>query len=195
MVLWMKLNLALHYNKRRLANNDTGEPSNRIGNFLNSIKKGSVKFRKILTQKSIVQCDPAASQSVTTFCRNANSAIPEGLILRSTLGTWNMNFLTNELREFIYLGRNNFLRVGAIAAHIRENVDSRCTLCRIVNADTIHRETFTHLFYMCPVTKLLLRGLTRTVGLSFTPETPDFTDMYWFGKKNDKFNLSIFLTF
>jgi hypothetical protein len=48
---------------------------------------------------------------------------------------------------------------------------------------------------MCPVTKLLLRGLTRTVGLSLTLETPGFTDMYWFGKKNDKFNLSIFLTF
>jgi hypothetical protein len=48
---------------------------------------------------------------------------------------------------------------------------------------------------MCPVTKLLLRGLTRTVGLSFTPDTPGFTEMYWFGKKNDKFNLSIFLTF
>jgi hypothetical protein len=106
-----------------------------------------------------------------------------------------MNFLTNDLREFIYLGRNNFLRVGAVAAHIRENVDNRCTLCHIVNADTIHRETFTHLFYMCPVTKLLLRGLTRTVGLSLTLDTPGFIDMYWFGKKNDKFSLSIFLIF
>jgi hypothetical protein len=117
LVLWMKLNLALHYNKRRLANTDNGEPSNPIGNFLKSIKKGLVKFRKILTQKSIIQWDPAASQSVTTFCQNANTAIPDGLILRSTLGIWNMNFLTNDLREFIYLGRNNFLRVGAIAAH------------------------------------------------------------------------------
>jgi hypothetical protein len=106
-----------------------------------------------------------------------------------------MNFLTNDLREFIYLGRNNSLRVGAVAAHIRENIDNRCTFCRIVNADTVHRETFTHLFYMCPVTKLLLRGLTRTIGLSLTLDHPGFIDMYWFGKKNDKFFLSIFLIF
>jgi hypothetical protein len=82
MVLWMKLNLALHYNKRRLASAENDEPSNLIGNFLKSIKKGLVKFRKILTQQSIIQWDPATSQSVTTFCRNANMAIPDGLLLR-----------------------------------------------------------------------------------------------------------------
>ncbi len=106
-----------------------------------------------------------------------------------------MSFLNNDLREFIFLERNNFLRVGAIAIHIWNNIDERCTFCRILNPNTNNRETFNHLFGVCPITINLLRGLTRTVGLLYSKETEGFNFMYWHGIKNGKFNLGLLLIF
>ncbi len=194
-VLWMKLSLTLNYNKRQLTS-DTASPASRtVENLLDSIKKGSVKFRKIMLAQSIKLWDPTRSQPVATFYRNISLDIPDKKNLLATLGAWNLSFLTNDNREFMYLERNNFLRVGAIAIHIWNNVDDRCTFCRILNPDTVNRETFNHIFRSCPVTNNLLRGLTRTLGLLYTADMEGFASMYWLGIKNGKFHLDLFLIF
>jgi hypothetical protein len=145
--------------------------------------------------KSINLSDPTRSQSVVTFNRNVSLDIPDKVNLLPMLGAWNLSFLSNDHREFIFLERNNLLRVGAVAVHIWNNVNDRCTFCRILNPDTVNRETFNHLFKLCPVTTNLLRGLTRTVGLRYNLDMEGFNSMYWNGIQNGKFHLDLLLTF
>jgi hypothetical protein len=193
--LWMKLSLALNYNKRLLSSEPSSNVVRSVEHLLDSVKKGSAKFRRILLAKSINLSDPSLSQSVVTFNRNVSLDIPDKVNLLHTLGVWNLSFLSNDHREFFFLERNNLLRVGAVAIHIWNNVNDRCTFCRILNPDTVNRETFIHLFKACPVTINLLRGLTRTVGLLYNLDTEGFNSMYWNGIKNGKFHLDILLIF
>jgi hypothetical protein len=195
LALWMKLSLALNYNKRQLTTESSSNAARSVENLLDSVKKGSVKYRRIMLAQSITLCDPTRSQLVATFNRNVNVNIPEKKNLLASLGVWNISFLTNDHREFMFLERNNFLRVGAIAIHIWNNVDDRCTFCRILNPDNVNRETFNHIFRVCPVTNNLLRGLTRTVGLLYSTDTEGFISMYWHGSKNGDFHLDLFLIF
>jgi hypothetical protein len=93
----MKLSLTLNYNKRQLTSETSSPAARSVENLLDSIQKGSVKFRKIMLAQSIKLCDPTLSQPVATFNRNISLDIPDKINLLATLGAWNLSFLTNDV--------------------------------------------------------------------------------------------------
>ncbi len=48
---------------------------------------------------------------------------------------------------------------GGLPSTSKKNYTDRCTLCRIVNPNTLAWETFHHLFFLWTTTKILLRNL------------------------------------
>ncbi len=133
--------------------------------------------------------------SVTTFCRNVFLDKPSNKILESSFGFWKTSFLPNDLREFLFLERNNCIKVGARTVHYVANSTDRCSFCRAINPDTVNRETYEHLFKSCPITINVLKGLVRTTGILYGPEMNQYSEKYWFGIKDDEFNVPIFLFF
>jgi phage FluMu protein Com len=116
-------------------------------------------------------------------------------ILESVTGFWNTSFLPNDLREFLFLERNNCLKVGNRAVHYVANASDKCSFCKTINPDTANRESYVHLFKSCPITANVLRGLMRTTGISYGPDMDNYSVMYWFGMKDGEFSLPIFLIF
>jgi hypothetical protein len=107
-------------------------------------------------------------------------------------GVWNTSFLPN---EFLFLERNNCIKVGARVIHYVANASDKCYFCKAINPDTVNRETYEHLFKTCPITLNVLRGLMRTTGISYGPDMVGFFEKYWFGIKDNEFNFLIFLIF
>jgi hypothetical protein len=182
-LLWMRLQLSLINLNRDFFNPQLSWPTLPVtlDGFHDTVKRGSKKFSKIIQFRSSCTYKIDESTSVTTFCNLINVAIPSALTLCTTNGGWSFSFLQNYFREFIFLERNNFLKTGNRAANYVANLDERCTFCRIINPQTLVRENFFHLFFSCPTTRLLLRGMTRLGGLLYSPDENLFIEKYWFG--------------
>ena len=120
--------------------------------------------------------------------RKVNLETPDAEILHSTLRGWNLFFLPNDFREFIFKERNNALAVGARVAHFDADADERCTFCRILYPPIQTREDFIHLFYDCPITEMLTNNFLLRLRIDLhrngnNPD-PDFKKYYWYGTKN-----------
>ena len=71
---------------------------------------------------------------------------------------WTNNFLPIEVRLFAYQLFNNSLPVGATMGNryvINNNVDTNCPFCTVPGFNLPLRETFGHLFFECPATKIV----------------------------------------
>jgi hypothetical protein len=193
---WMRLNLTLSYNYRRysIPNTELATPKT-YSDFMTSIQKGSCKFRRVLMHSRVTEYNLRTSTVVRTFFRNIDLDTVDEVALRQIHSSWNISFLPNDLWEFIFLERTNFLKIGVRAVNYMQTASEYCSLCRIINPDTVSRETMLHLFSNCPITTALLRGLMRTLGLKFILVTTDFSSKYWLGMLMDKFEISLFLTF
>jgi hypothetical protein len=167
-------------------------------NFLLKIKRGSKKIREVLTADAINQSKPVDLLIVESFARITNTTVPDDTVLKTVLGLWNKVYFTNDFREFLFKQRNNTLGIGARVAHFDENVDDRCTFCRILYPAVQTREEFLHLFRTCPITLGLLRNTVRLWRLPITVPGPDpdpvFENLYWYGIENEenKMELSIY---
>jgi hypothetical protein len=194
-VTWMRLSMAVGFNVRKYAKPESEMDGKTFLQFLNSVKKGSRKFLTVLRSQAIQSNDIGDSVSVATFCRNVSLDKPMNKILESVTGFWNTSFLPNELREFLFLERNNCLKVGNRAVHYVANASDKCSFCKTINPETANRESYLHLFKSCPITANVLRGLMRTTGILYGPDMDNYSVMYWFGMKDGEFSLPIFLIF
>jgi hypothetical protein len=194
--VWMRLRSALAYSKIKLheQNPSIAVPMS-VQSFLDSFKRGSKKFRNILNAQSINSMEVASLVTVTSFSNITETPIPSNESLAFILGTWNISFLPNNLREFIFICRNNQIRVGARAVHFQQRTDGRCTFCRMVNPNSVTRETFHHIFFMCPIINSILRGLTNNLGAKILPEHLGFSRAFWYGDTDDKIDKSLQLFF
>jgi len=66
---------------------------------------------------------------------------------------WNVQFLSNRHRDFIYKFVNNRVSVNTRLSHFVANQSCLCTLCSKLNLNDIEDESMEHLFYSCPSTK------------------------------------------
>jgi hypothetical protein len=196
-VLWMRLQLSLLNSNRDLFNPLLSWPTLPISlsSFHDTVKRGSKKFSKIIQFKSDSTCKINESQSVATFCNLINLAVPSAETVSSVYGGWSISFLPNDFQEFIFFERNNFFKTGTRAANYVVNLDDRCSFCCIINPDTVARESFFHLFFTCPTTCLLLRGVTRLGGLLHSPDDDSFMEKYWFGSRDGKSSVSLILIY
>ncbi len=195
---WMRLNMTLSYNNRKFATLTSDRvcaPPAPLIDFYKKIKKGSKKFRIVIEQKHCRNWSLPNSVAVQTFSRNVDVVTPEINILTKPISCWNLSFLPNELREFIFLERNNFLKIGTRIIHYQQNASDLCSLCRIINPGTVNRESINHLFLQCPITLNLLRGISRSLGLIYQPLSDSYKEKYWNGITDGKFDLSLYLVF
>jgi hypothetical protein len=195
---WMRLNLTLSYNHRKfttLTSNRVCGPPVTLLDFYKKIKKGSKKFRLIIEQKNSRNWSLSNSVAVQTFFRNVDVAILEPSILSHPVSSWKLSFLPDDLREFIFLEQNNFLKVGTRIIHYQQNASDLCSLCRIINPGTVNRESINHLFLQCPITLNLLRGISRSLGLIYPPLSVSYKEKYWNGITDGKFDLALYMVF
>jgi hypothetical protein len=99
--------------------------------------------------------------------------------------------MQNHFREFIFLCRNNLLKVGARLAHFQLQVDSRCFFCRSLVNDTLVKETFNHVFFTCPVTTRMLTSILTKLEAKIDIHSENFLNAYWYGLVENKVNQSL----
>ena len=87
--------------------------------------------------------------------------------------SWNISYLENSLRTFIFKLHNNILTYNHVVAHFAENIEPYCTFCLITRNNDPERDTVLHVFYSCPITEQFnerffswIFGVNRIVGRS-----------------------------
>lgn len=107
--------------------------------------------------------------------------VPTNNILKNSIGNWNINFITNDMREFLFKLRNNQLPLNNRVHAYDPDRDFRCSFCRIIDNDTNTRENFNHLFLTCPVTNNLLKNWVRLMEPRPDINSIEFRNLYWYG--------------
>lgn len=64
--------------------------------------------------------------------------------------TWQLNFLSIELRNFGFKLFNNYLKFNSSISHFSENVSAACTFCTVSKALPAPKETISHFCLNCP---------------------------------------------
>lgn len=122
--------------------------------FLNRIKKGSGKFRKILERKHLTSYNIEKLRVVKTFFDLVDCPVPEISGIKALHGMWGIGNLPNRIRMFSFQLFNNSISVGARTAARYRNaghvIDQRCAFCVKSGRENPHREDFRHLFVDCP---------------------------------------------
>jgi hypothetical protein len=172
-VIWMRLQAAMLFAKKEYRTNENAKSSQSVTEFLTGFKKGSKKFRNAITKQKINQSNVTELRTDNTFSELTDSLVPDSETIKFYLGLWNCSFLPNDFREFIFKERNNCLRLNNRLANFRQNISYKCCFCRIINADTCTRESFSHLFLDCPVTRVALNGFLRLSGNILQGNNPE----------------------
>ena len=136
---------ALFFNKNRLKNSSPVEDS--IEDFFGSFKKGSKSCRKFLVKELGKKNDVKKFPNVLTFHTLIRLEIPDANTIGNFLSLWNLTFIPNNLRDFIFKFYNN--RTRTRTSHFGGNTRN-CTFCTILGTHT-HDESFIHLFFECEV--------------------------------------------
>ena len=139
-----------------------------IATFVNRFKKGSRSFRRVFRGKRNL----TIPNNIARFAGNTETII--GLDLSEILNTsWNISYLENSLRTFIFKLHNNILTYNHVLAHFAENIEPYCTFCLITRNNDPERDTVLHVFYSCPITEQFnerffswIFGVNRIVGRS-----------------------------
>jgi hypothetical protein len=170
-----------------------------LRSFLLRLKKGSKKIRKILDSETVNNAQPTSLRIVESFAEITSTLVPPEKTLTTVLSTWNNHYFTNDFREFLFKQRNNTLGVGARVAHFDENVDERCTFCRLLYPPTRTREDFIHLFRTCPITVGIIRNLILrsriAVPVPRADPDPDFENLFWYGLEEGETKLELVIFF
>jgi len=194
-IVWMRLQSAVLYAKNRYSDRESEKYCKSLGDFMTCFKKGSKKFRNILMEKYSNMTNPNESRTVQTFATLTDTEVPDSTTLGFNLSLWNCTFLPNDMREFLFKERNNSLPLGTRIAHFLENINEKCSFCRIINPDTHHRESFNHFFLDCPVTRANLNGFLRISGSTIQGNHPGLKNAFWYGLVNDTYYKDVALIF
>ncbi len=131
----------------------TMKKQDKIENFCMRIKKGSKKFRKILseTPEPIVSSNILRFSEITEIVINAERS-------QALNSLWNKSFFDTSMRTFIFKFYNNLLGTNSRVAHFVRNHPSTCTFCDISRNPFESQESVKHLFFECEHVERLLQG-------------------------------------
>jgi hypothetical protein len=137
--------------------------------FLSRFKKGSKPFRKILDYYDEILMSGRQNRRINTFFNLINIPKPDKLFIAHLLKEWSMNFYPTQLRDFIFKFRFNILGLNTRVAHFNQNVNRACTFCAgtpdprpaPVRLPVLPDESFSHLFFDCPITNRVLRSFNN----------------------------------
>jgi hypothetical protein len=165
-LLWCRIPLDL-YNKLKLGHEiafkkyyKKGETTITTKNWLKKIGvKGKSKRYRIVMAKSEPDPDPLTLRQLITFRRVLGLGNITRQIAKQWMGMWAKNFLPTEIRTFCYNYYNNTLPVNARISHFIENIVPECTFCILAKNLPAEKETLSHLFYYCPTSFKIIRGI------------------------------------
>ena len=92
--------------------------------------------------------------------------------------------LPNDMRNFLFLIRNNTLPLNNRINAFDAQISPMCTFCRIADRDTLNRDSFEHFFYSCPYSRNLLLQWSRSLEPAPDINSEDFRYLYWYGTGN-----------
>ena len=119
--------------------------------------------------------------TVQTFTNLSNTPVPATEQLKKAIGIWKWSWLNNDMRNFIYLLRNNGLMLNNRLNAFDPTISPICTFCKILDRDTCNRDGLAHFFMECAMTRRLL----KVWGSKFEPQVslinPGFFTLYWYG--------------
>ena len=158
-----------------------------IFTFINRFKRGSKSFRRVFGDKR----SELIPNNMVTFANNTETII--GLELSETLNaSWNISYLDNGLRTFIYRLHNNSLSYNHVIYHFAENIEPLCSFCLLARNDNPERDTALHVFYSCPhIEALNERFFTWVLGINTIPMRSDVFGAFRTGNNDN--NTILFL--
>ena len=108
--VWMRLQAALLQSRNRLRkNDDTDNLSVSIRSFFRKIKSGFKRFRTIFYGISPPLPAVENLQTVSHFSELVRLPLPSNQSIKKALGLWMQSALPNDMRNFLFLLRNNTL--------------------------------------------------------------------------------------
>jgi hypothetical protein len=152
---YMGLVTAALYARERYGNKPVSNGKNVcIVEAVYSKKGGSKKFRRYFADPSKNK-EVTDLQTVKTFYNLVGLQVPDRDVCGVLNSIWNYHHLPNNVRYFAFQFVNNSLPTGnRLMARYRNNperaIDGLCTFCRIQADPDPARESFVHVFYMCP---------------------------------------------
>ncbi len=197
--LWMRLRSAILLAKKKLASVESAIRENGTGNlipepqsintFLGKLSKGSKKFRSVIDRSVYNDIDITDNGCIKTLCAITLLEIPNKRLCEAYIKSWNLSYLDNNLKEFLFKSRFNAIRTGDRLSHVSKNVDQRCFMCTCLNSNSTTRETFYHFFRKCPVTSNLLSLFNARLGLNWVDcDSIIFDNVYWMGNFRGEFD-------
>ena len=164
------------FNKNKLKNREGDAIS--IADFFSSFKKGSKSCRKILTKKTSKSIDSRKLTTVTTFFLLINLELPDTYTIGNFLSLWNLSYLPNKFREFIFKFYNNKLGINIRTSHFGGGTRD-CTFCTLQGYNEID-ESFVHLFFECDTVNNIHRVLDTNL-FNYTSINIIENKSRWFG--------------
>jgi hypothetical protein len=196
---WVRLRSALLYARERFRNNDNTAtvltPPKSIEEFLGSVKKGSKKFREIIDKSVYSKIDVRDLTSLRSFCEITGLPLPDSVTVEHFLSSWNVSFLDNNIREFIFKCRYNLLKTNDRLSHFLPNIDQTCFLCKCLNVNNQHRESFSHFFRKCPVMSHLILRVSAALNITLLNNNAVFDQIYWFGSIDGTVDKNLLLVY
>ena len=124
-----------------------------LSRFLDLRTKGSRIFRKII---KIVRAD-TIPHNIVKFAETTETFInlEDSKLLNKC---WNVNYLSNSTRTFLFKFYNNIAGYNAAVSHFVRGHSSNCTFCTLNFNPEPNRENALHLFYNCDCTSEILDG-------------------------------------
>jgi hypothetical protein len=96
--------------------------------------------------------------------------------------------LSSDLKAFSFKFRNNILPLSNRIANFDQNADPICRFCRIIDEESVQRESFSHCFYDCDTVNNFIYRFNREF---FGEVDPDrIKTGYWFGYYRNTDSLS-----
>jgi hypothetical protein len=118
--------------------------------FFDTWKKGSKKFRRILTTGNT----EFVSHNIVKFSSNME-IVQNGKCSFYANKIWSHGYFTNQCRTFLYKLYNNHLNTNTVLSHFVQGISRNCTFCDLsYNPDPEDESPF-HLFFGCPTTERL----------------------------------------
>jgi hypothetical protein len=129
-----------------------------IVTFLNRLRKGSKRFRKILSEGSA----DYIPHNIVKFADNVDIII--GLEDSKKINRfWNTHYLSNSTRTFLFKLYTNSLGYHTAVSHFVSNHSRNCTFCDVEGNQEINDETPIHLLYSCERISVLIDSIFKWV--------------------------------
>jgi hypothetical protein len=142
-----------------------------LPDFFKSVKRGSKKFRIILSMTKIKLATGRCP--ITKFAETVSLPAPDPHIAAKLNGRWHKNFYLSDMRTFLFKLHHNTLGVNSRVHHYNPDRAPICTFCNIARFYPAERETVPHIFWHCPQTSKSINHLFLNY-LNFTVSIENF---------------------